>query len=225
MSIEDLPAPIKQFIVRETERDKIFEDNRLGVTELIGCLRKAWYRRKMPLPLSIQQRWWFYRGNLLDGVWTPLFERNQVRITHRIRDYPVVISGRIDFIDEDGAVADLKTIDNLYWIKKEGAKADHIKQVLFYAWCEARDKARLYYVSMNDAVPMEVAVSEENKLEVVNELESNAKILYNALVNNIVPERDDKHTQDYWECGVSKDGVCYCEYREQCWKSESEDKE
>ena len=218
-SIEDLPARIQRQIELDTERDKIYEDNRISVTDCLGCLRKAWYRRKQPKPLTMQQRWWFYRGNVFDGLWTPLFPRNQVALTHRIRDPkypPIVISGRLDFIDDDGAVADLKTTDNLYWISKEGAKEDNRKQVMFYCWCQAKTHGRLYYISLKDALKVEVDFTEDEALALVEEMEASAKELYTALVLNEPPKRDAKHTASYWECGVSKDGVSYCEYREDC---------
>jgi hypothetical protein len=216
MSLDDLPEVIKQEIKNQTEKDRVSEDNRLYVTELIGCLRKAWFKRKFPKPLALKSRWYFYRGNVWDNLWTPLFEKNQVSVTHRLRSVPVVISGRIDFIDADGAIADLKTTDNLYWINKEGAKEDNKKQVMFYAWCMAKDKARLYYVSLKDAIKVEVEFTEDDLKELVEEMELNATILYNALIDDCPPERDARHIDSYWECKPSKEGEMYCDYAEEC---------
>jgi hypothetical protein len=218
MSVEDLPERIKRQIVVDTERDRPREDNRLALTECIGCLRKAWYRRKHPKDLTMQQRWWFYRGNLFDNAWSPLFERNQIRMTYPLKEPPVVIVGRLDFIDDDNAIADWKTVDKLSNIEYYGAKEDNVKQVLFYAWCEKKTKARLYYIGMKDILKIEVEVTKENTDALLKEIEDNAKILYTALTNNVLPERDKKHTDNYWECGLSDEGVAYCEYREECWK-------
>jgi hypothetical protein len=172
MSLEDLPAIIKEHIIAETERDRVHVDGRLDLTECIGCLRKAWYRRKQPLPLSLDTRWWFYRGNLLDNAWTPLFKRNQVRLTLPLKDMEsIVISGRFDFEDDDGAIADLKSIDNLYWINLKGAREDNIKQVMFYCFCDAKTKGRLYYVSFKDATKIDVNFTREELLAVVAEIE------------------------------------------------------
>jgi len=216
MSLDDLPDVIKQEIINQTERNRVRVDNRLDVTEVIGCIRKAWFKRKIPKPLSLKSRWYLYRGNLFDNAWTPLFEKNQMTITHRLQHIPVVISGRLDFIDGDGAVADLKSTDKLYWIIQKGGKEDNIKQVRFYAWHIPTDKARLYYVSLKDVEKVEVEFTEDEQLELVKEMELKAELLYNALKDNCPPARDERHTDNYWECKPSKEGEVYCEFIEEC---------
>jgi len=219
-----LPNVIKRHIETETERERALEDNRLSVTECLGCLRKAWYRRKQPLPLSLTTRWWFYRGNLLDGLWTPLFGRNQVRLTLPLKEEePIVITGRFDFEDEDGAIADLKTVDNLYWIQKEGAREENIKQVKFYCFCDAKTKGRLYYVSLKDAIRIDLEFDRDDLLATVSEIEERAKILYRALKNNVPP--DPLPEGESWECGLTADGIPYCEYNAVCRKSRARKEE
>jgi hypothetical protein len=219
--LDDLPPAIKRQIIVSTDRTKVRDNNHLDLTECIGCLRKAWFKRKFPLSPSLRQRWYFYRGNVFDDLWTPLFERNQVRVTHRIRNskYPVVIAGRLDFLDEEKFVADLKTTDKIENIRKYGAKEDNVKQLMFYCWYEATTKGRLYYISFKDAEMFEFDFKAKELEELVDEIEERAMVLYDSLLTSAPPPKDEKHTDSYWECNLSRDGEEYCEYRNKCKES------
>lgn len=225
MTIEDLPEPVKEMIKKQTERTREDKTGVFYVTELLGCTRKAFYRRTFGEEIDLQQAWWFYRGNLLDDAWTPLFKRSQVRCTHRLKGAPIVIVGRFDFEDTDGAIADLKTTSDLYYVKKDGAKEEHRKQVAFYCYHEIKNKGRLYYVSFQDAYRVDLDFSEEELTEIVEELERKAVILWEALLdsggegkNLNPPKREDKYTKKFWECR-------YCSFKERCYEEESEEEE
>jgi len=209
-----MPKTIMKYIRNENGKDRIRELNKLSATELNGCLRKAWFERIDPAPRPFKTLFAFWRGNLMDRELTALFPRNQVRVTYRVRGTPIVIAGRIDFIDEDGAVADLKTTDGMFFIKRDGAKDSNVKQVLFYAFCEATTKARLYYLSMGEWHKVEVDASEEKINENLKLFEQNAKILYDALVKGAAPEFQDTYCKDYWEC---KGKEWKCEYYDRCY--------
>jgi len=199
--IEELPKVIQNHILEKTSEKFIRENNRISVTELLYCIRKAYYQRVNPKPLSLQHAWYIYRGELFDEVWTSLFSRNQLTCTHRIRDVPVVIVGRADFIDEDGAVADLKTHANLKWLEKP--KPEHVMQVRFYGWCLAVPKARLYYVDFRDCKNFDVEIGDV-EADVLEPLESLAVELYSCLEKKVPP-----FPQKSWVCK-------FCEYREEC---------
>lgn len=203
MSLEDLPEKIKN----EIQNTDIYEqrENQISVTELVYCIRKAYYRRKFPQPPSLKSAWWMFRGRTFDRVFTPLFDRYQERITYRVKGTPIVISGRIDFIDNE-TVFELKTVNNLTMIKKTGPHKDHMKQVIFYSYCNAYPKAKIIYMDLNDCLVFDIPLDKEE--EVVNEFEEIAKKLYQAIINNIPPQ--PTNCQD-WECP-------YCPYEDKCKK-------
>lgn len=214
MGLNEMPERIKKYIENETSGDRPRETNKLSVTELIGCLRKSWFDRKAPEPKQFKTRFAFWRGNLMDREITSLYPRNQVRVTHRVRGTPIIVAGRIDFIDDDGAVADLKTTDGMFFIKRDGAKDTNVKQVLFYAYYEGVNKARLYYMSMGEWEQVDVDASNDKQEKNLNEIESNAKILYDALLSGKPPEFQDGYNTSYWEC---KGKEWKCEYYDRCY--------
>jgi len=219
MGIEELPERIKAHLIAKTTRtERKSANNRIGVTELLGCQKKSYLRRKEPMPISLKQAFVFFRGQIFDDAFTPLFARNQVRVTHRIVGTPIVITGRIDFIDDDGAVADWKTIDGTYWIESKGAKEENVRQVLFYCYCEGIDKGRLYYMSLGNLIKIDIDANQEVQLENLEDLEERAKTLNNALVCGRTPKRDSDHTPDFWECSYTKGKDEFrCEYYDTCY--------
>lgn len=202
MTVEELPAPVKQHILEKVTEDFTYDNNHIYVTELLYCLRKAYYTRKIQKPITLDHAWYIYRGNLFDEAWTSLFRQNQIRCTYRIPDVPVVIIGRADFIDEDGAVADLKTHANLRFLSEP--KPEHVTQVLFYAWVNALSKARLYYVDFMNCKRFDINVSENEMRNIVDGLVERARRLYRALEQGKPPPREEG-----WLCK-------YCEYRGEC---------
>lgn len=204
--VEDLPEEIKDHIIQATDQsDYKHRDEELHVTELLYCLRKAYYRRmaekegEASPEKQLAQRWYLYRGIIFDEAWTSLFVRNQVRVTHRVPNGPTIV-GKIDFIEND-TVWDLKTISNEYAIK-EGPKPAHVKQVLFYAWVQNFSKAGLIYLHLGGVHLFELDTTPAE--EVVRELEDKARKLYFALKSGDPPERVDT-----WECR-------YCEFKTIC---------
>lgn len=215
MGIESLPEPIRKRVMSVVDRDKEYEDNRISVTELTRCLRKSYFIRKLGEEIGLQQAWYFYRGILFDEDLTSRFPKNQIRITHRIRNTPILISGRLDFIYE-GAVWDLKTTDGLYFVDRDGAKTEHIEQVKFYAVNEALNKAALCYISLGGASIFEFDISPEEAEEITETFEKRAKDLYTSLTNNSPPERDEGRTKAHWECKL-------CQYADKCYNETGTD--
>ena len=207
MPLEDLPEKIKDEIQNRSMYEQ--RENQINTTELIYCIRKAYYRRKFPKPPSLKSAWWMWRGNVFDRVFTPLFERHQERVTHRVRGTPIIISGRIDFIEDD-TVYELKTTNNLKYIQKDGPHKDHLKQVKFYTWCNAYQKAKIIYMDLNDVLVFDVDLSDLD--EVIDEFEDVARKLYNAILLDEPPEKNAQK----WECN-------YCTYKDMC-KNDTADK-
>jgi len=212
--IEVLPKEIVDYILADDTTHE-YRDNVFGVTELLGCLRKTYYKRtdakegKAP-EYSFATRWYFTRGDIFDEALTSLFNLNQVRVTHRVPSTPIAIVGRIDFIKDD-TVFDLKTAaDGIQYIlrNQDHPKEDHEKQVLFYAYCNGNPKAGVVYVTLKH-IPFVKWARMELQEEVIKEIEQNAKVIYISLRENEAPPK--KRT---WRCKW-RDGQC--EYFERCW--------
>jgi CRISPR-associated protein Cas4 len=200
-----LPTEILEHIARTVEKEYEYRDEVLHVTELLYCLRKAFYRRKVPEEAQkrIEQYWYVYRGNVFDELWCKLFERNQVRVTHRIPNGPTIV-GRIDFVrTENGepVIYELKTVSSHYAIK-DGPKPHHVAQVKAYAWMENIKRAKLIYVSFEGVKVFDIDCSDAES--VVLWLEGRAMKLYRSLKENKPPEREEG-----WECR-------YCEFKDIC---------
>lgn len=199
--ISDLPKPIRDHILAKVNAEYRSMPNTFNLTELLYCLRKAYFHRVDPKPFALEAAWNIYRGELLDEVWTPLFQRYQVRCTYRCKNVPAVIVGKFDFLDENGVLTDLKTAKTLYYINEP--KVEHVKQVRFYAWCNAVQKAQLIYADFGDVKVFPVEVGDCSDL--LRELEESVSCLYLALQKGCPP---DSHGPE-WMCRN-------CEYQDEC---------
>lgn len=105
------------------------------VTELVYCLRKAYYKRVYPgrEKRNLKGYWNIYRGSTFDRLWTPLFEINQH--TLRVSRRGVVIVGTLDFIYDDGdgpVLYDLKMPSSTFFKIRSGAGLGYRRQVQAY---------------------------------------------------------------------------------------------
>jgi len=204
MTLEELPQPIKDQILRNANFDDyVSKPNTYSVTELLYCVRKSYYKRTNPKPVTLTQAFSLYRGKVFDDLWTPLFRHNQVRATYRCKNIPITISGKYDFIDENGVLVDLKTSKSLYFVNEPGQ--EYVKQVRFYAWLNSIEKARILYIDFGDAKAFDVEVGDCTSL--IEELEDKASKLYFALQTKIPPERSISTPE--WLCKT-------CDYKEEC---------
>jgi CRISPR/Cas system-associated exonuclease Cas4 (RecB family) len=217
MMFDGLPEPIVLHIFETTNKEIAREEGTVGCTELLYCLRKAWLRRKYRdrIELTESQRWWIYRGNIFDNLWTSLFEKNQVEVRYKIND-ELTIVGHADFIYDD-AVWELKTIATIkaLWDRNEQRykpKPWHVKQVLFYAHCLGLEKIRLCYISFDGYKIFTEQDFELNKDEVIRELVEKALEFHNYWKNDIPPAK----TSQEWECK-------FCEVKQFCKEVDSDD--
>jgi CRISPR-associated exonuclease Cas4 len=216
MPLSDLPLLVQQHILAEMNqtKDSYYEvkDNEIHVTETLYCITKSHFKRKNPKATELRAAFNMYRGNELDNRWTPLFPDNQKRCTHRVNGYPFCIVGKYDFFDPaDQALGDLKTVKNLFY-SKEGPKAEHVKQIRFYCYCNAIFKAKIVYVDYGDCITHPVEISDELCNQAVDEIESKAIALYESLKTGI-PPREDMSGKE-WLCGFGKEWQC--EYYFEC---------
>jgi CRISPR-associated exonuclease Cas4 len=204
MPLSDLPQPIKDHILRSVNgEDYQGKPNTYSLTELLYCIRKAYYRRTNPKPTDLESAFNLYRGKVFDNLWSPLFQHNQVRATYRCKHIPITISGKYDFLTADNILTDLKTTKNLYFINEPSE--EYITQVRFYAWLNSITKAQLIYIDLGDAKVFPVEVGDCTEL--LENLEAKATQLYIALQYNRLPQKNT--TVPDWLCKK-------CEYNTEC---------
>lgn len=207
MPLENLPKPIKDEILKKSNSDDYQnKPNTYSITELLYCIRKAYLKRTHPKPITIHQAFNLYRGQIFDHLWTPLFKHNQVRCTYRLKNIPITISGKYDFLDENGILTDLKTTKTLFYINEPSP--EHITQVRFYAWLNSVEKAQIIYIDFGDCKVFPVEVGDCTQL--LEELEAKATLLYNALRHAKSPDKNLGTPE--WLCQK-------CEYIKECAES------
>jgi hypothetical protein len=207
MPITDLPQTIKDHILNKVNCYNTpyqHMPNGYTITELLYCIRKSYCIRTnlTKKSLNIESAYNIYRGNVFDDLWSPLFKRNQIRCTHRIKGFPICISGKFDWLDGD-TVTDLKTAKTLYFINEPSE--EYKKQVRFYAYCNAFEKAQIVYVDFGDCKVFPVEVGDCSQL--IAEIEAKAIQLWTALNQKKAPEKNPLTPQ--YQCD-------YCEFKKDC---------
>lgn len=134
IGLEYLPQPIKDYLRRSVGRRPQLP-HIYHVTELIYCLRKAYWRRVNPDSdgFSLKSQWNIFRGKTFDHLWSPLFEYNQG--TYVVHRGGVSIQGTFDFLlAHDGEIYlyDLKMPASVYYSKNRGASEHYKIQVKAY---------------------------------------------------------------------------------------------
>jgi len=141
IGLEHLPTPIKQFMLNTLE-NRLTLPRVYHVTEILYCLKKAYYRRTYPKTSEIDTRgiWNIYRGNTFDALWSPLFKINQRTYLIENKGFdkkPIYITGKLDFIwidetNQEKILYDLKMPSTTYYRKEEGAGKFYTAQVQTY---------------------------------------------------------------------------------------------
>ena len=142
IGMENLPTPIVDHLREALGGDRPNYDHVYHVTEVLYCLRKAYYNRVSTgkKEFDLESLWNIYRGATFDALWSPLFDTNQenYKITRtNEQGRTVTRTGTSDFnwIDEEsmeGVLYDLKMPKNLYFKKKNGAGKFYTEQVQTY---------------------------------------------------------------------------------------------
>ncbi|MCL2642794.1 MAG: hypothetical protein FWD52_04705 [Candidatus Bathyarchaeota archaeon] len=174
---------------------------RYSVTDLLGCVRKAYYKRYMPKALTEQSIYNFSRGKLFDAALTTCFKDNQQPVLYQCKKSPCQVSGRYDFITSEGVMTDLKTTDkDLASISEP--MWEYKMQVRFYADLKGCSQAQIMYVNMQGIRVLPVTVGD--CLDVYNFFEQQACLLFEAEQQKMVPQQQ-------------KDNFCvWCEYSLEC---------
>ncbi|MCW4049150.1 MAG: hypothetical protein NWE89_05370 [Candidatus Bathyarchaeota archaeon] len=134
VGFEHLPDPIVCHL-KKSVKYRLPKTHVYHVTELIYCLRKAYYRRVHPKQATFNTRslWNIYRGFTFDRQWSPLFKINQK--TYTVTRDGISIRGTLDFVYDDGngdILYDLKMPASTFYKKREGAGQGYRRQVQAY---------------------------------------------------------------------------------------------
>ena len=139
VGLDLLPTPIVDHM-RRTMHNRPRLRNVYHVTELLYCLRKAFYRRTQPnSDFNVESLWNIYRGVTFDEKWSSLFKINQksYAVERQFNDDILTITGTLDFVwldekDLEPVLYDLKMPKNIFYKKKEGAGKFYTEQVQSY---------------------------------------------------------------------------------------------
>ncbi len=211
-----IPKRIQNKILSDANNDDEYTPmpNCYHITELVGCIRKTFYRKTLPRqPVDLDTAKNFFRGNHWDRAFTSLYPHNQIRVTYRCQKIPICISGHFDFINDDDptnlVVTDLKSPKTLFFVKRENKASEHYrKQVLFYCYTTAISKGCVAYWDGNDWLEFPVEVSDEACKLLIEEIESKTLALWMAFKHGKPPSKQ-AFLPEVWECK-------YCDFREPC---------
>jgi CRISPR/Cas system-associated exonuclease Cas4 (RecB family) len=219
MSVNDLPDIVKSRLLdddqaRHFKHEATERDERLSLTELLYCPRKAYWNRKGWVQMPVSALWRMKMGSLLDDWYTSLFARRQQRVTYTVyvpkQKYEtsptVTVSGIFD-LEHDGAIADLKFMRSLEPTRNNGPGQYYIEQVVFYCYCESVQIGKIHAAAHGDFEIVDVPIDTLTVEEVMTSLEDRAVALYKALVMEGPGSLDGPMYR--WEC----DG---CQYSVRC---------
>jgi len=192
MSWDNLPEEIKTGIIREVEQQQ--EEirrtpARVWLSELDGCLVKSFYRRVAPLPLDFRKAVALWRGSLLHPVLLKHFKEQEVPVSYPIFGEELTLSGKIDGIESDGTIAEIKTSASLFYHKKRN-KPNYwdAQRVMCYARIRGVKKATLYYLDFSDVLKFPLLIDFEEAERILQGKVELAKKLHNALLSGEPPE-------------------------------------
>lgn len=208
-----LPRPIVDHL-RSKIQSRPVKPHVYHVTELIYCLRRAWYKRVYPerIQWSIRGLWNVYRGSTFDNKWTPLFKTHQRN--YKVRRRGVTITGTFDFIYDTGndpILYDLKMPASVFYRKRKGAGQGRRRQVqayiaLAHANGEFLDVHRARVLMVAEDVVVEDVPEWTDMLDAW--LWTRAFLLDRAL--RVGSPVGLPAAEEEWECGADPEGDPYC---------------
>jgi len=196
---------ISRFINNEFPR----EINRISVTELVGCLRAAYYRRIKPLKFRGPQVVRLFIGRAVHYALEKLINEylssshGEVKreLELNIEGNKVYVVGKADLIHlgEEEVVIEVKVTGQV----PEEPYPEHKKQLQYYLALFNISKGVLLYIDRNGRLRT-FTVSRDPRL--LAEVVERARQLYIALKHNKLPKPERSNT-------------CYfCPYKWQCYK-------
>ena len=175
-------------------------------TELVGCLRRSWYRRKLGYRLTKE---------MIGGraVHTELLEKvaeglpvayaeaeKRVARVMSIGDVDIWLVGRVDLFIAEGSLRTFVEFKTSDWIFDE-----HIEQANIYAVMLNIDKFYICYMPRSD----EVKCREFTRTWTEKDVEDRVRKFVESLTGKEPPQKEE----DYW--------CYYCEFRAMCKKNKT----
>jgi CRISPR/Cas system-associated exonuclease Cas4 (RecB family) len=166
--------------------------NTYHVTELTGCLAKAYFSRTTQVQESVESAWAKLRGSLLHYVVRSLgWSELKVSMRFPLNGGEVTVVCHVDAYDpETSTIYDLKTSSFVKWQAEKGfiPRDNHIAQVQSYytildSYAIPVSRLVLVYVDDRDIVPREVQLGNRREW-----LIQRASALHSSLTNEKPPE-------------------------------------
>ena len=214
VGFENLPAPIVLHLQGSITAWPV-QPHVYHVTEIIYCLRRAWYKRTHPerVEWSVRSLWNVYRGSTFDNKWTSLFKIHQKN--YRAKRRGVTITGTLDFVYDDGGgpiLYDLKMPVNIELKKIYGASQGYRRQVQAYLALAHHNReltdvhvARVLMVGGSGVVVEDVS----EWTDILDAYLWPRAFILDAALRAGSPVSLPP-AEEGWECGVDPEGVPYC---------------
>jgi len=172
-------------VIERLRKDFVLEPNRYGITELVGCLRKAYFSRTREDYPTLKDCYILSRGLAFHSWFNEKFHVKELKLERRFPEEGFDIVGIVD------ALHQTKTLNTLIEFKSVSRipafpYPTHILQLQgYYTLCSPNirvDKLILVYFSMLDYKWFEV-----EKKDISEFLFLRAKTLHECLKNNKLP--------------------------------------
>lgn len=206
--LDELPDRIKQHVLDFVNKQYPKDDNRIWVTDILYCLRKAYYRRKNPKPIPLDQAWRMYIGTLIHNDIEGAYNDPDKKFEVPIYNTGAVLVGKYDVLDDD-TIYELKVVDSnyKYFLDKKGPSEEYKNQLRIYMHVKGKQQGKLAYLMHKDAIMVPITLEGFS----MDEMLTRAAVLWDALKTNTLPPK----TEEAWQCKM-------CEYREECMKEKNE---
>jgi CRISPR-associated exonuclease Cas4 len=200
-----------------------FFDGEYWPSQIWYCLRKQYYSRISPIPMSLESKKFTTLGTIIHEFIAETLKKEEsvrvesevpIRIPHPNR-HDIVISGRADDIiivtvGKSRYVVEVKTIDDLESKRSYLPKKEHIAQLNLYLRAYPNSKGIILYVDRGSFEMEEFEISFNPDL--FNETIKRVEMLHDYLIKRELPPPEAKENQDMkWQCD-------FCEYRAKCEK-------
>jgi CRISPR-associated exonuclease Cas4 len=195
---------IEEAFNRALDREPVDRLDTVYVTELTGCMRRSWYKRKYGYRVT---------KDMLAGraVHAELLERvagelpvahaeaeKKVEYTVSVGDVDVWLAGRVDLFIADGDLRTFVEFKTSDWIFDE-----HVEQANIYAAVLNIDKFYICYMPKSD----EVKCKEFSRTWTEKDVEERVRKFIESLTKDEPPPKEE----DVW--------CYYCEFRNVCKKN------
>lgn len=194
--------PARPFTDCAVPWDSFYSDSRINVAELTGCIRKAWFRRR--LPLAANPGLLAGHASLGEEHWRSLLSSAETRVTHRVRGLveTCVICGWLDLIDGDTAcrfkAACQGGTSEAHHSSPDEVDLDEVKAC---AWLGGYRQAKLVYVSSSEVTVFDIELGDS--AGTVERMERLAKALFQALTEGQAPSALGSKRSNCKECEYS----------------------